>query len=161
MVQIYDFNFFLPISVYRQNTKEILHKNVSNHFEIIFFENSRKSWVSGKKSTFEPETHSVLWWRSQLSQLGTGFGKKKASFQQKSFYVFRTNQKRKFGWEPKAKEEEWRLFNFKKVQIKSFFFQEKLPKKERKRKQLSSAVGKIAEKAFWRWKNIYKLKETR
>ena len=54
-----------------QNPKEILHKNVSDHFEIIFSETSRKSWVSEKKSTSESDVHSSLWGRSQLTQLGT------------------------------------------------------------------------------------------
>ena len=71
---------FSPISVYSQTTKEIVHKNVFYHSDIIFFENSRKSWVSEKKITFESDAHSAVWWRSQLLQLGTGFRKKKASF---------------------------------------------------------------------------------
>ena len=71
------FSTFSPYLSLQQNTKEILHKNASNHSEIIFFENSRKSWVSEKKSTSESDAHSALWWRSQSSQLGTGAGKEK------------------------------------------------------------------------------------
>ena len=82
----YDFNFDSPISVYSQTTKEILHKNVFDCTYVIFFENSRKSWVSEKKSTFESDAHSAVWLRSQLLQLGTGFRKKKASFKTLSFY---------------------------------------------------------------------------
>ena len=73
----FNINFFSPISAYSQTTKEILHKNVFYHSDIIFFENSRKSWVSGKKGTSESDAHSAVWWRSQLDEVGTGFGKKK------------------------------------------------------------------------------------
>ena len=76
------YQLFFLTSVYSQTTKEILHKNVSYHSDIIFFENSRKIWVSEKKSTFESDAHSAVWWRSQFLQLGTGFRKKKASFKE-------------------------------------------------------------------------------
>ena len=71
------YQLFSPISAYSQTTKEIPHKNVSYHSDIIFFENSRKSQVSGKKSTSESNAHSAVWWRSQLDQLGTDFRKKR------------------------------------------------------------------------------------
>ena len=57
----FNINFFSPISAYSQTTKEILHKNVFYHSDIIFFENFRKSCVSGKKSSYESDAHSVLW----------------------------------------------------------------------------------------------------
>ena len=77
MIKNFVFNFFSPISVYSQTTKEILHKNVFDCTGVIFFENSRKSWVSGKKSIPKSETHSAVWLRSQLVELGTGFRQKK------------------------------------------------------------------------------------
>ena len=41
-----------------QNTEEILHKNVSDHFEITFSKISRKSSVSEKKVRSSP-THTA------------------------------------------------------------------------------------------------------
>ena len=54
------YQLFSPISAYSQTTKEILHKNVFYHSDIIFFENSRKSWVSEKKSRYESDTHTAI-----------------------------------------------------------------------------------------------------
>ena len=54
-----------------------MHKIIFDCTDVIFFENSRKSWVSEKKSTCESDAHSAVWWHSQLGELGTGFGQKK------------------------------------------------------------------------------------
>ena len=54
------YQLFSPISAYSQTTKEILHKNVFYHSDIIFFENSRKSYVSEKKVRPNP-THTALY----------------------------------------------------------------------------------------------------
>ena len=59
MVKNHGFNFVSPISLYIAKHKEILHKNAFSHFEIIFFEISRKSSVSEKKVRSNP-THTAL-----------------------------------------------------------------------------------------------------
>ena len=51
---------FPPISAYSQTTKEILHKNVSDRTDVIFFENSKKSWVSEKKSMSKSDAHNAV-----------------------------------------------------------------------------------------------------
>ena len=66
-----------------QHIAKLLKKYCIKTFSIIlilFFSKTPEKVGFLKKSMFESDAHSALWWRVELSQLGTGFGQKKASF---------------------------------------------------------------------------------
>ena len=76
------FQLFSPYLDIYQNTKEILRKNVSDHFEIIFSQTSRKSWVSEKKYVRIRRTQPAVG-PFPTGPVGNMFQKKNASFKLK------------------------------------------------------------------------------
>ena len=52
--------FLASWAILAKTINEILHKNVSDLSDVTFFENSKKIWVSEKKSMSKSDAHNAV-----------------------------------------------------------------------------------------------------